>query len=62
MIKRIVVCFFAVVVLMISLIGCGGGFDHDSENANNIAKPIFGPDSIPDNIDTGTISSSKLVL
>jgi Na+/pantothenate symporter len=61
-IKRVVVYIFALVVLVTPLIGCGGGFDHDSENANNIDKPIFGPDSIPDDIDSETISSYESVF
>jgi Na+/pantothenate symporter len=46
MIKRVVLFIVATMVLMASLIGCGGGFEHDSDNAKNIEKSIFGPDSI----------------
>jgi hypothetical protein len=45
-IKSVSACVFATAVIMASLIGCGGGFEHDSENAKNIEKSIFGPDSI----------------
>jgi Na+/pantothenate symporter len=46
MIKRVALNIFVTVVLTTSLIGCGGGFEHDSDNAKNIEKSIFGPDSI----------------
>lgn len=49
--KRVVACVLATLALVVSLIGCGGGFDHDSENAKNIEKSLFGPDSISGGID-----------
>ena len=46
MIKKMVSCIVVIIFFLVSLVGCGGGFDHDSANAKNIDKSIFGPDSI----------------
>lgn len=33
------------IVSLVLLIGCGGGFDGNSENADSVVKPLFGSDS-----------------
>lgn len=47
MTRRMIMCIFVILIFVATLIGCGGGFDHDSDNAKNIEKSIFGPDTIP---------------
>lgn len=38
----------AVIIFLITLVGCGGGFNADNENAAIFEKAIFGPDTIPE--------------
>ena len=46
MIERMAQCLVVIIFSLLFLVGCGGGFDNDSVNAENIDKSIFGPDSI----------------
>lgn len=39
------VTFYLIMILIVMLNGCSGGFDSDSDNAGNLDQSIFGPDT-----------------
>jgi len=43
--KRCILLIAVVLLLQVIMSGCGGGFDSDSDNAKNLERSLFGPDS-----------------
>ncbi len=37
--------FYIIMILIVLLNGCSGGFDSDSDNAGNLDQSLFGPDT-----------------